>query len=321
MTINNYQRAFDATMNKAGNPDPSRSFKAWQNYAVTVHKNLKTVTDMFEADRADILKTYSQGKATEMLAERQADYMELRKHAEKAVRDSLNAVVESKKAAIRKASKAPSDEDIRLLQALSLRSNLTESDVIHAAEVIGSNLVSLGTLADIAKTHGITLPIPTAERMEEQLDKAARYADDMIKELHEPDNRLSYKATEFYNYADAESGFAVDAFADLDNSVYSAEQMRARIESKKVNMQNVLNPKANGVSVELREGNSIANIAMQFGVKIADIEKVNPGLDIESLHAGDKVIIPSGKMKNINGGAGFASADQITPVEIAPAEG
>lgn len=316
MTIQSYSRAYEATVGRSGNPNPAKSFKGWQNYAATVRQKFAKISELYRADRESILKDYSSSKAAEMLAERQADYEQLRRHVEKEVRAQLDAVIESKREAIRKASAAPTDEDIRLLSALKMRSHLTESDVIHAAEAVSDNLVALGTLADIANDAGIHLPIPTAERLEEQIDKAAQYGDDMIRKIHKPDNELDYKAIEFFNYPDAAMGYAVEAFEELDNSVFSAVPARRKIETAKFNTKGVVNPNANAAEITLKDGDSLGNIAVQFGVRYSAIEAANPGKDLSDLHAGDKVIIPSTKMKYLGGGAGFVSADQVKPAQI-----
>lgn len=315
MNMNAYQRAYEATMTRQGNPNPSKSFKAWQKDAAVTHRAMAEITRLYETDRAKILAEYSTTKAAEMLAESQNFYMECCRRAENDLKDKLTEVINSKRDALRKASKAPTDEDIRLLQALKMRSKLTEAEIIYAAEAMSDNLPALGTLADIANEHGIYIPIPTAADYEEQINKAEQYALDMVGECHLPDNQLSYKATEFYNYADSEGGFAAGAFSELDNSVFTAEQLRERIETAKLNTSSIVNSRGNAAEITLKDGDSLACIATQFGVRYAAIEDANPGKDLNNLHAGDKVIIPGGKMK-LTSGRGFVSPDQVRPVQM-----
>ncbi len=52
----------------------------------------------------------------------------------------------------------PSEEQIRLLQALSMRAHLTTSDVLLAAESLKESNSAMATLQDLAKRDGLVVP-------------------------------------------------------------------------------------------------------------------------------------------------------------------
>ena len=220
-----YERLFAATMQREGKPNPAKSFKGWQEDAVLTRRAFILVTSMFERERADILKKYSTTTAAEKLTERRNAYNALKKSAEDGLRAKLDEVIASKKACIQKACRAPSTDDTNLLAVLNMRSKLSTNDIIHAAESVGNNLLSLGTLADICNRHGIAVPIPTAEKFEEMLDRAEEYAQDRISEAFLPEKSMGYYGIEFYNYADAPESNATSLFSELDNSVFTSEQI------------------------------------------------------------------------------------------------
>ncbi len=246
MNYNEYARLFQATMDRESHPNYDKSFRNWQKNAAVLRKACKMVEQMYENDRVKILKEYSTSKAHEMLAERQAKYLEFKLKVEAELEEGLNAVIESKKARIQKCCKAPLTEDINLLSALNMRSKLSENEIIHAAEAVGDNLVALGTLADISDRHGIRMPIPTAERYEEKLAKAADYARDRISEAFVPESEMSYKGIEFFNFPDAQDGFADLAFKELDNSVFTSEQNFRSDKNYLQEMKETLKAKENG---------------------------------------------------------------------------
>lgn len=221
-----YERLFAATMQREGKPNLAKSFKGWQADAVLTRRAFILVTSMFEKERADILEKYSTTTAAEMLTERRNAYNAFKKSAEDGLRAKLDEVIASKKACIQRACKAPTTDDTNLLAVLNMRSKLTTNDVIHAAQSVGDNLLSLGTLADICSRHGLDIPIPTAEKYEEMLDRAEEFARSRISEAFLPEKSMKYYGIEFYNYADAPESNATRLFSELDNSVFTSEQIR-----------------------------------------------------------------------------------------------
>ena len=221
-----YERLFAATMQREGKPNPAKSFKGWQEDCVLSRKAFSIVTSMFERERAEILKRYSAETAAEMLTERRNTYNALRKAAEDSLRAKLDEVIASKRECIKKSCRAPSTDDTNLLAVLNMRSKLTVNDIIHASESVGDNLLSLATLADICNRHGLDIPIPTAEKYEEMLDRAEEFARSRISEAFLPEKNMTYYGLEFYNYSDAPESNATRFFDELDNSVFTSEQIR-----------------------------------------------------------------------------------------------
>ena len=221
-----YERLFAATMQREGKPNPAKSFKGWQADAVLTRRAFILVTSMFERERAEILKRYSTETAAEKLTERRNTYNALRKSAEDGLQKKLDEIIASKRECIKRACKAPTTDDTNLLAVLNMRSKLTTNDIIHAAESVGNNLLSLGTLADICNRHGLDIPVPTAEKYEEMLARAEEFARSRISEAFLPEKNMTYYGLEFYNYSDAPESNATRFFDELDNSVFTSEQIR-----------------------------------------------------------------------------------------------
>ena len=227
MTINDYARLYEAVMSRESKSQPKyeKSFRYLQDMAILTRRAFQMITTQYEKDRDEVLKEYSTSPAgAKMLAELQSKYNEARKQAEAELKKTLDEVVQSKRDAIQKSCKAPSTEDVNLLSVLNMRSRLTENDIVHAAEAVGDNLTSLGTLKDIAERHQIHLQIPTAEGFEKQLDIAANYARSRLSEAFTPEKELTYYGTEFYLYSNEKDSVANSMFEEIDSSVFTSEQ-------------------------------------------------------------------------------------------------
>lgn len=313
MSYGNYERMYENMMNRTGKANQVNSFKNWQRSAIGARKMLLHIRERYNAEREEILRDYSTSKANEILIELQRSYDAARQMSEKWLRERFEVVVQSKRDAVKAACKAPSDEDLRMLSALRMRSKLTESDVIHAAEHLSDNFVALQTLADIASSSGLKVPVFTADLAEEEIANAEQLGENMLRYLDAEDKKLGYNARGFYNFPDLETPVTI-VFDALDENVFTSEQVRTKIESVKNNPSGETNRDFSAAVVEFREGNSILCVAQQFHVTMDQIQKSNPGMDLANLHPGDRVIVPSVKMSLYNQ-PGYASPDQVSPVQ------
>ena len=326
MTTTDYRRMIEATTLRECTPNYKKTLKGWQKEASAIYKALSLATEIYENTKKKIYQDYSEKKASELIAEEQRKYAEMQKFAEDDIRSKFNEVLSSKRETIRKSNSAPSEADLRLLQALKMRTKLTESDIIHAAEALGNNLVSLGTLADIASSHNIHIPIPTAEKIEQRLNEAIDFANSMMRELTTSNKDLPYRAREFYLYPDSDETYAAMLFSGLDDSVFSTEQMKKTVTNSSSFLDEVKDNYGatkimltggtpNAVEIKLTGNENLSNIAYQFGTRLSDIEKVNSGKNIYDLGAGDVLVVPSGRMKMLNGN-GNVSTSQCEPICI-----
>ena len=258
MNYNDYERLYRSTMsreNKASSQE--KSFKYLQKLAAVMRKTCKMITELYEEDQKQIIAEYSTSKASEMLADIQSKYMKTQMAMQEELKTSLDSVIESKRECIQKACKAPSTDDVNLLAVLNMRSKLSDNDIVHAAESVGDNLLALGTLRDIADRHGIPVPIPTAEEYERKLADAAEYTRSMFSEIFKPENELSYKGLEFYNYPDSE-GYADMYFKELDNSVFTSEQKNMPAKINVEELKKALREKKGSGEKDHAESGSVA---------------------------------------------------------------
>lgn len=234
MSYNSYEALFNNMMNRTGKPAPAKTFQGWQKSAIAGRNTLMAVKRKYEADRDEALRDYSSTKAAEILGELQRNYESTRRNTEKWLRERFDAVVQSKRDAIKRACKAPSEEDLRMLQALKMRSKLTDNDIIRASEQLENNFVALGLLADIAESAGVNCPVFTAELAEEEIKNVERLGDDLIKHIDSEDKTMPYTSVCFYNYPDAETSVSF-MFEKLDNNVFTSEQVRAKADPARMN--------------------------------------------------------------------------------------
>lgn len=110
--------------------------------------------------RMSTLEKYKGSKGYDKdVAEAEKTYQDNVRAIQDATRDKLNAILrrmESKVAPVK--MDVPTDEQIRILQVLSMREHLTNSDIQLAAENLRSSDTAMATLADLARRSGAVMP-------------------------------------------------------------------------------------------------------------------------------------------------------------------
>lgn len=311
--MTDYIRIYESSRGRLGNPDPHKTFSAFQKNAGLSRRALALAKEMYEADIAKNSERYLPNIAMEMNSKIKANYQAAVQYTKRELESNLEEVLTSKRNQIRNVSRAPSEEDLRLLQTLKMRSKLTRDDIVHAAEVIGDNLPALALLGDIADSFDIAMPIITAASLEEDLDRAERFSRDMLRSLEKTDEQLRYTESCFYRYPDLEDGPVYEAYHNLDTSAFTAENLKKSISTKfdsKAVIEASKTP--NSAIITLTGKENLGNMLMQFSTNYEALKRANPNLDLENLKSGDKLIMPTTKMKILES-PGFASVSQVMP--------
>lgn len=311
-TYQTYRNIFEAAR-RDGNPDQGLTFKSFQRRSAVIRGALQLAAEKYLADLKELGETYSAKAFDERRKPLDNEYSELLKFAKQRCEDDLSTVIAAKRDQYAKCSGAPSAEQLRLLQALQMRSEVSAHEIQHYARELSDNIPALRVLREVAQKNGVPFPdVGNAEIFEEQLSAARDYSLKMLESLGETDdNELNYRQLSFWKYADTMTE-ADGIFGPLDGSFLTAPQktVQAAGEDRVETIQPGQKP--NAVKVYLRGDESLGGISVQFGLDSSEIRAANPGYDWSNIHHGDTVIVPTGKLR-VSNAAGSIVEGQCVP--------
>lgn len=281
---------------EAGNhPDQAKTLAAWRSRAKVTHDALQEVRRKMEGDIAELHDTFAIKVANPKIEELRKEFGELTEIAKKRVAADLAKTIANKREAFSKANAAPTDAEIRLLSALSMRSSISQGEVAEAAGQLRS-LQALRVLHDLAEKHGVHAPQPlTPEDFEETIrnieTECGRYIDGIS--AAEP----SYRASLFWSGHPCPESTMFDRLDGRFSTPQAFEQAPVA--------------GANATKVYCRGGEDLSTVAMQFGIRSYQIRAANPDVDFSvPITAGQQLIIPATKMTSstLPGAVGFEQA-------------
>lgn len=287
----------------AGSPNKEKTLDAWQRRAIAVRGAMLNIKADYQKELDELRETYSAKTFEEKRQSVDEDYKTLRDVAIKKVADDLEAVLDSKRAQFDRSSSAPSDEDLRLLNALNMRSSLSIAEVAAVSGKFNGNVQAIRVLRDIARKHGISFPdIGDPEQFEEMMERAEQFSTDHIQEIDADRDQLTYKGILFWEHpGEGETRYFYGA---LDNQGFTTEQIsNATTEAQRetATSSTVTNATETGEGQPLEmwaevkcTGNmSLSTIADQFHVSTEQIRRANPGRTLDRLYSGDRILVPS----------------------------
>ena len=313
-TMLNMNKIYNAVY-RSGDPDRSKGFRGWQHKAQLTRKALEAIRAEMEQKVMELHGDYNENYIAGKLEEMRSEYGEIRKIALEKLEADLDAVVHEKRQQFQKiALSAPTDDQLRLIQSLALRDDLSESEVSTIAESMGGNLQALKALGSVARKAGLTFPHTiTTEQFNEDLENAVSFSRNMMQSIDTPDKDLTYNARCLYLYDDTGTPRAV--YGPLDAPLFAAVQ-------KEPTAKETTAAKAAGeihgeawTQVTCSGNEYLSTIAAQFGVSEAELRKVN-GLtdsDYMSPTSGQKLLVPSTRLK-MQPGPGHISPEQCAAV-------
>ena len=328
MSYSKYLRTYENCM-RASNMDNDLTFFSWREIEIIVRLALEEVRK--ERDKA-VKALQDEGYRDERVAELRkpldSEFKTVVDIAKKNCREDLNKVMLAKRAQFEKCLDAPDEASVRLLNVLSMRSDLTAEEISYAAAKLNDNIQSLRLLGDIARRNNLDFPrrIGDIAEIEKQLDEAEAYGDKMIDNLDIESLYSSAAALEFYGYPGKlegrvryYSGVIDGVFGDSMNSFFTTAQAEQTEVSKN---DSESNQKPNAVKVYLRGDESLSRIAAQFYTTTAAIKEANPEFDFNysdllRVKPGTAIIVPSGRMKLLDTPRCIVH-EQVEPVYYAP---
>lgn len=143
----------------------------------TFLKQKQALDRQYAEDKAKAEQRFKGEFLTQRLNERKAE----RDSELYALRSRMKADVDALRAekialADKAATKAPSQETMMLLQALSLRKSVSKIEVLTLAEAIKENYPALAALRDIAAEKGYSFEVTTPEQVKQRIDAAYELA-------------------------------------------------------------------------------------------------------------------------------------------------
>lgn len=292
-----------------GNPDPTQGFSAWQRRAQTVRGAILEAKAQTDAEKRGLSEIYSAKETERRTVALENAYNEIVNLGVEKLERELEAVIDSKRQQFKKiALTAPTDEQLRLLQAMALRDDLTDGEISEIAADLAGSLQALKTLGSIARKAGHDFPhTVTAEQMQEQLATAEEFSRSMLRSVDKPDNDLGYNELAFWKYTDKATPKAI--YGPVDSPLYSAVQLQPKedkAEDKPVKAKPQEPPKPSPV-LHITDGvDNLAWIATKYHTRIPAILKENAGMGLERIGTTDH--LPADLTLTITPGEGYTGA-------------
>lgn len=197
-TIRDYQKTIEAIFPKNDKAGPL-SFKEWRS-------NVQLIRDMLMVDYTEncvekirIDEEFSPNFAASKKAAIDAVYNEAVELSQELARRKLSETVSAKRELFHKAMKAPTEEQLRLLQVLSMRQHVGSDEIHYFAESLADNLPALRCLGEISEKNDIPFPaILDGEDLERLLNQATSAADKYISSIGIGPDDLQYEHRLFW---------------------------------------------------------------------------------------------------------------------------
>ena len=326
MSFSNKIRTFETAI-RLNNPDHDKTLLAWQRRAIVTRNALMQIKKDHDKEVAKLRETYTPKALESRLEPLDAEMKEIIALAKKRVSDDLDNVMKEKRKQLDESLKAPTEEAVRLLTVLGMRSDLSQSEIDAASAHVNNNIHAMRLLGDIAKRNGLYYPasVGSVERINSDLDAAETFAREMIDTISIENPGDNLNTFGFWMHPGTRQ---MEYFSRLiDGNFFTAAQMRdatdlKEAEIKKSEKARQEGIKPNAAKVFLRGDESLAGIAMQFGIAPDEIRKANPGIDVDHLREvtpGTSIIVPAGRF-TITNAVGSVVPDQVIAVHYVPEE-
>lgn len=218
----NVKRVFDSIY-KAGEPDESRTLAAWQSRAIASRAALLEIRSRIDQQEQELSEIYKPDAVRDIMSDTKESYAEVVRSERNRLTAELDAVLDSKMGQYKAvALTAPTTDQINLLTALSLRDDLTESELSHIAADNAGNFQFLRSLKSIAGKAGIDIPAPpSVEQVTEQFSRARENCVASLADIATLDTEVGYFSRCFY------FGIGIGPAAsltELDQQTFTAPQ-------------------------------------------------------------------------------------------------
>lgn len=293
-------------VNHSGTPDLSKGFGGWQRQAQITRAAILEAKRQIDEEKRGLSEIYSQKETERRAAALDASYQGITRLGLEKLEKGLEAVVAAKRKQFHDvALTPPSADQLRLLQAMAMRDDLTDSEISEVAADMAGNLQALKALGSIARKAGHDFPkTVTAEEMEADLATAERFSRDMLRSLEAAPDSLTYNQICFWNYTD--TGLPKATYSKLDSVLYAAVQLQPKEDTAedKPAREKALELTKPAAIVHVTDGlDNLTWLATKYHTRIPAIIAENPGAGLESIGTTDR--LPADLTLTVTPGADF----------------
>lgn len=309
MNIAQFEKIYNA-VNRSGRPDVSKGLAGWQKQAKVTRGAILMAREQVNAEK-EKLNIYNDEEKRRRSAELDRTLNDIIRLGREKLTAALDAVIEAKRQQFKRvALSAPTESQIRLLQALALRDDLTEGEVSEIAADMADCLQALKSLGSICRKAGLDFPtVITQEDFENQISAARQFSVDMLNTIDTPSDALDGIPTTFWIYEG--KGPANAYYTPLDTPRFAAVQQNQDSENttndggekpkKKVHLDTRI--KTRPVKHVTDGVDDLVFLSTRYDAKIRDIVASNPdaGLDLDH----NTQSLPRGLTLTITPGEGY----------------
>lgn len=230
MTTFSAQKVFNAIYGQS-NPDKGKSLQGWQKRCQALRGAILELKREHKEAAAPFYDTFLPAVADQKARELWGDGNAVIAKRVDELRQDLQEILDGKRGQFERiALSAPSAEQLRLLQTVSLRDDLTEMEVSSIGAKMVDNFQAMRALRSVAKKSNIfMLAPPSLEDFEKSMGDAERFCDEMLRKIDAPDSEMGYGEKCFFEYDGA--GLPAVLFERLDNCQYAAVQLEDKPEA------------------------------------------------------------------------------------------
>ncbi len=299
-------------INKSGTPDLSKGFEGWQKQAQITRSAIMEAKRQIDEEKAGLSEIFSQKEVERRSAALDSSYKGITRLGVEKLEKGLEAVVAAKRERFKEvALSAPTPEQLRLLQAMALRDDLTDGEIAEVAASMSENLQALKALASIARKQGHDFPaVVTQEEMERDLTTAERFSRDMLQSIEVPDEAQTYHQRCFWNHIN--TGLPKATYEKLDRVTFAAVQVKPEPkenpESKPAAKPQ--EPPKPATVIHVTDGiDNLSWLATKYHTRIPAIIAENPGADLDKVKTTDR--LPADITLTITPGEGYTEGEDL----------
>lgn len=305
------------------------TFAAWHSRARRTREALAKLREDIDAEISGMVGTWADRVIDERRASYADSFQKVSEDAKKRIVEDLDAVIESKRAQLSEAMGNPGSEAVNILTLLNLRTKVSAADIAAVVPKMAHSLLALQTLREIAERNNVAFPhLPDSEEFERDVAYIREQAVDMVSTIINDDaDGTNYLQRLFWS-SDS-MGRAQQAADRLDSTSYlhvDASKIGVSQPSNDATAAQDKNPTSGGKDqpamwslVELNGTEYVQTIARQFHTTVDAIQEANGGLDLLHTHPGQKILVPSTRLK-VEAGNGHVQESQVTLVPAPTAE-
>ena len=221
--LQNYQSLFDAVYRQTNDADYF-TVKGWRSRSREVRQILQQIKVKHDEMLEGLKRVYSEELLAKTRANLDGEYNEALDVARSHIRNDINAVLSEKRKRFDAAHAAPTQDQINLLQVLSMRSKVEPGEVIAVVPQMAGNLQALRLLSEIADKSGVYFPsLPTEADFERDVEIVKDWGRYAAEDVALTDDESGYSMRVFWaddtygEIAPAQRGLDSPSYLDIDS--------------------------------------------------------------------------------------------------------